>query len=253
MSGEVQWTSPVETPELPDNEVHIWRAPLEMDSATLIHLQRTLAKDEKARSERFIFDQDRNHFIAARGILREVLGRYLQRPPQTIDFVYGARGKPAISNGGSRHPICFNLSHSHGLAVIGIAREREIGIDIELMRPEFAGEEIARRYFSAKEVDELNRLPAELRTEGFFHCWTRKEAYIKAKGDGLYIPLESFDVSLTPGLPTELNSADRSLWSLHSFTPDPGYVGALVGEGNNWRSRYLNWTHGWDCPPPTSC
>ncbi|MGB8540676.1 MAG: 4'-phosphopantetheinyl transferase superfamily protein [Candidatus Acidiferrales bacterium] len=253
MSGEVQWTSPVETPQLPDSEVHIWRASLEMDSATLIRIRRTLAEDEKARSERFIFDRDRNHFIAGRGILRELVGRYLQRPPQTIDFVYGPRGKPALANGGSRHPICFNISHSHGLAVIGIAREREIGIDVELIRPEFTVEEIAKRYFSVKEVDELNTLPSELRPEGFFHCWTRKEAYIKAKGDGLHIPLDSFDVSLSPGLPAELNSPDRLRWSLRSFAPSPGYVGAIVGEGNNWRSRYLSWTYGWDCPTPTTC
>lgn len=242
MSADIQWIAPVETPELPDNEVHIWRASLEVDSTTLRGFEGQLADDERIRAERFIFDRDRNRFIAARGILRDALGRYLRRPPQSIDFVYGSRGKPAISNGGSRHPICFNLSHSHGLALIGITKKREIGIDVELMRSEFAGEEIARRYFSAKEIDELSRLPAGLRTEGFFHCWTRKEAYIKAKGDGLYIPLESFDVSLTPGLPAELNSADRSIWSLHSFPAGPGYVGAIIADGSNWQLRFFSWT-----------
>jgi 4'-phosphopantetheinyl transferase len=240
MSASVQWGAPVETPELPDNEVHIWRASLEVDSAGLRRFEGLLADDEKNRAERFIFHRDRNRFIAARGILRDVLGRYLQRPPQDIHFVYGPRGKPAIASGGARPSIHFNLSHAHGLAAIGVALERELGIDIELIRPEFAGEEIAKRYFSPKEVNELNRLPAELRTEGFFHCWTRKEAYIKAQGNGLSIPLQSFEVSLTPGLPAELNSADHSRWSLRSFAPNPGYVGAIVAEGSSWQLRYLS-------------
>jgi 4'-phosphopantetheinyl transferase len=240
MSASVQWLAPVETPELPENEVHIWRASLKVDSAALRRFEGLLADDEKIRAERFIFDRDRNRFIAARGILRDVLGRYLQRPPQDIDFVYGPRGKPAIASGGERPSIHFNLSHAHGLTAIGVARERELGIDIELIRPEFAGEGIAKRYFSPKEVNELNRLPTELRTEGFFHCWTRKEAYIKAQGDGLSIPLQSFEVSLTPGLPAELNSADGSRWSLRSFAPNSGYVGAIVVEGSSWQLRYLS-------------
>jgi 4'-phosphopantetheinyl transferase len=252
MSAEVHWVAPIETPELPVNEVHIWRASLEIDSAARRHFEGLLANDERIRAERFIFGRDRNRFIAARGILRDVLGRYLRCPPHTINFVYGPRGKPALSNGGLRHSICFNLSHSHGLAVMGITREREIGIDIELIRPEIAGEDIAKRYFSTREVDELNRLSPELRTEGFFHCWTRKEAYVKAQGDGLSIPLESFDVSLTPGLPAELNSADRSQWSLRSFAPAPDYVGAIIAEGSSWQLRYLSFAHREDHPVPTS-
>jgi 4'-phosphopantetheinyl transferase len=241
MNTTAEWLSPVETPALPDNAVHVWRALLEVDPSTLRRLKSTLAQNELERAERFIFDPDRNHFIAARGILRDVLGRYLQCAPKTIDFVYGARGKPAISSAGSRHPFCFNLSHSHGLAVIGIARKRELGIDVEMIRSEFASEEIAKRYFSAKEIDELCGLPVELQTEAFFLCWTRKEAYIKAKGDGLHIPLDSFDVSLTPGLSPELHTPDRSRWSLRSFSPGPGYVAAVVEEGNGSQLRYFSW------------
>ena len=150
MNTTAEWLSPVETLALPDDAVHVWRASLEVDPSTLRRLKSTLAQNELERAERFIFDQDSNLFIAARGILRDVLGRYLPCAPQMIAFVYGARGKPAISSGGSRHPLCFNLSHSHGLAVIGIAREREIGIDVEMIRPDFASGEIANRYFSAK-------------------------------------------------------------------------------------------------------
>jgi 4'-phosphopantetheinyl transferase len=241
MNTTVEWSSPVGTLSLSEDEVHLWRASLAVDPSALGHLKSTLAQNELERAERFIFDPDRDHFIAARGILRDVLGRYLQCAPQTIDFVYGARGKPAISNAGSRHPLRFNLSHSHGLAVIGIARERELGIDVEMIRPNFASEEIAKRYFSAKEIDELSGLPVELQTEGFFLCWTRKEAYIKATGEGLHIPLDSFDVSLTPGLRPELNSSDRSRWSLRSLVPGFGYVAAVVGEGSASQLRHFNW------------
>ena len=195
------------------------RFPVQDEPTILRSLEATLADEEKARAARFIFERDRDRFIAARGILRDLLGRYLRCAPQTIEFVYGPRGKPAVAGAAARPDICFNLSHSHGLAVVAIGREREVGIDVELIRPEFAGEEIAKRYFSAKEIAELSRLPAELRTEGFFLCWTRKEAYIKAKGDGLQIPLDSFDVSLSPGRPATLSSADESRWGIESFVP----------------------------------
>jgi 4'-phosphopantetheinyl transferase len=241
MNATVEWSPPAEERVLSSDATHVWRASLEIDPAILQRLKSTLAEDELGRAERFIFDQDRNRFIAARGILRDVLARYLQCSPQTIEFVYGARGKPAISSGSSPDPIRFNLSHSHSLALIGLARERELGIDVEMIRPEFASEQIAKRYFSAKEIDELSRLPTELRTEGFFLCWTRKEAYIKAKGEGLYIPLDSFDVSLTPGLPPELNSSDCSRWRLRSLSPESGYEAAIVEEGNSSQLRYFSW------------
>jgi len=245
MSTAAEWSSPMETPELAGNAIHVWRASMAMDSAALRRLESTLADHERARAERFHFERDRNRFIAARGFLRDLLGRYLQCAPQAIEFAYGPRGKPAIASHESRHPLRFNLSHSHELAVIGIKREREIGIDVELVRPEFAGEEIAKRYFSAKELDELSRLPAEVRTEGFFLCWTRKEAYIKARGDGLHIGLESFDVSLSPGKPATLSSADESRWSIESFVPslvdEPRYAAAVVAEGKDWTARYFEW------------
>jgi 4'-phosphopantetheinyl transferase len=241
MSTPIEWRPVHERPELTTDAIHVWRAALAVDPTTLQRLENLLADDERARAGRFIFQQDRDRFIAARGILRELLSTYLQCEPRNIGFSYGPRGKPAISSDGARYPLRFNLSHSHGLALIGVSREREIGIDVERIRPEFAGAEIAKRYFSAREILELGRLPVELRTEGFFLCWTRKEAYIKAEGDGLHIPLDTFDVSLTPDLPVELHSADQSRWTLRSLTPDPGYVAAVVGEGNGWKLSYFSW------------
>ncbi len=125
--------------------------------------------------------------------------------------------------------------------LIGIGRDREIGIDIEQMKVERAGEEIARRFFSAQEVEELRRLPADVRTEGFFLCWTRKEAYVKALGEGLRFPLDQFRVSLTPGEAAELNSKDQERWRLRSLAPHTGYAGAVVGEGQDWQLRQFHW------------
>lgn len=245
MNMMIKWSSPPETPELEGNAIHVWRAALAIDPADLQRLECTLTDDERVRAERFVLKRDRDRFIAARGILRELLARYLQCVPQAIDFVYGPHGKPAISHCGSRHPLSFNLSHSHGLALIGLGREREVGIDVELIRPEFAGEEIARRYFSAREIEELGRLSADLRPEGFFLCWTRKEAYIKAKGDGLHISLDSFDVFLSPGRPAILSVADESHWSIESFVPslvsEPRYVAAIVAEGKDFTPSYFEW------------
>ena len=245
MSAPIEWLPTSERTELGSDAIHVWRAPLAVDLAMLQNLGNTLADNERARAERFVFQEDRNRFIAARGILRDLLGRYLRCEPRNIEFVYGVRGKPAVASASSQPPIRFNLSHSHGLAVVAIGREREVGIDLELVRPGFAGEEIAKRYFSAKEFAELSRLPVELRTEGFFLCWTRKEAYIKARGDGLYIPLDSFDVSLTPGKPATLSSADESQWSIESFVPslvsEPGYEAAVVGQGKDWTVCYFEW------------
>lgn len=205
----------------------------------------SLAHDERARAERFIFESDRNHFIAARGFLRSLLGSYLRRPPKTIDFTYGPHGKPFVAASGSRPHISFNLSHSHGVALIAIACKRQVGVDIELIRPEFAGDEIAKRYFSPKEIDGLSKLPVELRAEGFFLCWTRKEAYAKARGDGLHVPLDSFNVSVSPDAPATLSSADESRWRMESFVPslvsEPSYIASVVGEGKDWRLRYFAW------------
>jgi 4'-phosphopantetheinyl transferase len=245
MKSTTEWSSPQATPELARGEIHVWRASLSTDEPTLRSLEATLADQERERARRFIFERDRDRYIAARGILRDLLGKYLRRAPQSIEFVYGPHGKPVVASAASRPAICFNLSHSHGLAVVAIGREREVGIDVELIRPEFAGEEIARRYFSAKEIDELSRLPAELRTEGFFLCWTRKEAYIKAKGDGLQIPLDSFDVSLSPGRPAMLSSVDEPRWGIKSFIPSLNselrYAAAVVAEGKDWTARYFEW------------
>ena len=235
------WSSAPATLELSEDEVHIWRASLRPAPEVLQRLDATLAPDEESRAARFVFPEDRDDFIAARGILRELLGAYLMQPPASLEFQYGPRGKPALQTGDADRSIRFSVSHSHGLALYAFAHRHELGVDLEMIQPDFGGEEVAERFFSRRELAELKVLPAELRAEGFFACWTRKEAYVKARGEGLQIPLDSLDVSLTPGRPAELHSSDSARWSLHSFQPAPRFIAAVVGEGRGWRLRHFEW------------
>jgi 4'-phosphopantetheinyl transferase len=225
---------------LAPDEIHVWRANLDFEPASLRALETTLAPAEQARADRFRFPQDRNAFIATRGILRELLGKYVSRAPAELVFDYAGRGKPSL-HAAPDQAIQFNVSRSHDLALLAFTSRRSVGIDVELVRPDFAATEIAQRYFSPQEIEELKSLPPQSLAEGFFLCWTRKEAYVKARGEGMQIPLNSFGVSLTPGQPARLESTDSARWSLHSITPDPRYVGALVAEGKDPRIVYLDW------------
>jgi 4'-phosphopantetheinyl transferase len=241
MSDFNSWEASAERLELDADEIHVWRASLDCDETLVSKLEATLASVEKARADRFVFQRDRNAFIAARGILRELLGRYVNRDAAHLEFDYGAQGKPSLRAESSQKLVRFNVSHSHGMALLAFALDRHVGVDVELIRPDFAGERIAERFFSPQEVAELRSLPPTLQDEAFFLCWTRKEAYIKARGEGLQIPLTSFHVSLTPGKPELVQAADSSRWSLRSLRPGPRYVGAVVGEGRDWRLRGREW------------
>jgi len=224
------------------DEIHVWRARLDCEAAILKQFEATLAPDERDRARRFHFERDRDSYTASRGLLRELLARYVGRAPAEIEFEYSALGKPSLRATHSEQPIRFNVSHSHGMALFAFALGRDVGVDVELLRPDFGGMDIAERFFSPQEVAELRMLPDALRAEGFFLCWTRKEAYVKARGEGLHIPLDRFHVSLTPGQPEKLHTADSARWSLRSFRPDPKYVGALVAESGEWHLRLLDWT-----------
>jgi 4'-phosphopantetheinyl transferase len=225
---------------LGEKEIQVWRAWLDCGETALRRFEAILAPEERARAGRYIFPSDRNRFIAARGILRELLGKYLNRSPAELEFHYHPQGKPFL--GRQFHsPIQFNISHSHGLALLAFTPGPQLGVDVELVRPDFAGDEIAERFFSREEVRELKALPPALRAQGFFRCWTLKEAYVKARGEGLNIPLDSFHVCFTPGQPERLKSDDTARWSLRSLDPDPGYAGALVVEGPAGEPSYWEW------------
>ena len=224
----MDWLKATEPFKIASLEFHVWRVCLDVPSITLERLLSFLSSEEKARAERFVFPRDKEHFIMARGTLRELLGRYLDEAPEKIKLWTNVWGKPSLTESGRRGAIYFNLSHSHGMAAYVFSLEGQVGIDIEKVRPEVGSEEIAQRYFSPSEIRELSSLPLELRAEGFFLCWTRKEAYIKARGEGMRIPLRSFEVSLTPGEPAVLRSHDGEKWSLYSLTPFPDFVAACV-------------------------
>jgi 4'-phosphopantetheinyl transferase len=209
-------------------------------------LQYTLAPDEQTRAERFYFQKDRERFIVARGLLRVILSRYLDTTPSQLRFRYGLYGKPSLVTTPGQDTVNFNSSRSRGLTLYAIARNREVGIDLEYMRTDFACEQVAEQFFSSREKATLRAFPTGMKHEAFFTCWTRKEAYIKARGKGLSLPLNQFDVSVTPGEPALLvntrgDSQETSRWSLQELRPRTGYMAALAVEGHDWRLSCWDW------------
>jgi 4'-phosphopantetheinyl transferase len=240
------WSIPTAPVTLADDEVHIWRASLKQPTLHVQTLFRTLTPDERERAGRFHFEKDRDHFTVARGLLRAILGLYLYEAPERLRFTYSSYGKPCLSEQFQTSHLTFNVSHAHEIVVYALTRARNIGVDIEHHRPDVAGEEIAERFFSANEVRALFALPGDQRAQAFFNCWTRKEAYIKARGEGLSHPLDQFDVSLAPGEPAALletrgDSRELSRWTICAFTTEADYSGALAVEGHGLRFKYWRW------------
>jgi 4'-phosphopantetheinyl transferase len=205
-------------------------------------LAQLLNQEELARAARFHFSRDHNRFVVARAALRVILGRYLKTNPAKIQFSYSAYGKPGLAGDHSESELQFNLGHSHEIAIYAFSHRRQLGIDIEHVRPEVAGEEIAERFFAAEEVATLREVPSRLRTEAFFNCWTRKEAYIKARGEGLTFPLADFAVSMTPGESARLLTVrdapqEAARWFLRELNPGAGYMAALAVEGSGWELK----------------
>jgi 4'-phosphopantetheinyl transferase len=228
--------------QLSVDEVHIWHALLE--ERLTDRLQIVLSEDERARADRFHFKRDRNHFIVARGLLRTILASYLKVKPIDLMFRYGEKGKPTLMDESGDKSVKFNLAHSQGIALFAFSRNREIGVDLEFIRDDLAGEDVAERFFSQTEVTALKEISPEKRTQAFFNCWTRKEAYIKACGEGLSMPLNEFDVSLVPGdaaalLKTHRDPKEALRWSMQSIPVETGYVAALVVEGSDVRPRHF--------------
>ena len=184
-----------------------------------------------------------------------LLGGYLGQDPPHLRFTYGLHGKPALATDTGRAALRFNVSHSHGLALYAITGGREVGVDVERIRPEIAQEKIAERFFFSREVTVLRALPPLLQAPAFFACWTRKEAYMKAKGDGLALPLDQFEVSLAPGEPAALlrtawDPQEAACWALQDLAPAPGYRAAVAVAGHDWHltcwdgpAAYLNVSH----------
>jgi 4'-phosphopantetheinyl transferase len=211
-------------------------------------LRETLDADELARVRRFHFQEDRDRYIAAHGVLRGILARYLRTEPGALRFDYGPQRKPHLTSAPDQDSIQFNLAHSHELALVAVARERDVGVDLEYIRAEVATEPLAERFFSPQEVAALRGLPEAQQAEAFFWAWTRKEAYLKARGEGLTSSLSHFAVSLAPEEPAKLlwvqgDEQEAGRWSLRHLEPGPGYAGALVAEGAGWELTCWQFTH----------
>jgi 4'-phosphopantetheinyl transferase len=242
-----KWHSPPAELTLGPDEVHVWRVVLDQTDEVVERLGAVLSVDERARAKRITIAGPRRRFIVGRVALREILGRYASIPPSEVRFCYGRRGKPALDLEGT--VLRFNLSHSGDLALVAIALGREIGVDVERVRVDRDFERIATRFFSKVEVATLLAFSPAERTEAFYRCWTRKEAYIKAIGEGLAIPLDSFDVVFAPDAPAALlaNRLDPDQvhqWSMTALDPDPGYAGAVVVEGDGRLSGLFDYRAG---------
>ena len=223
------------------NDVQVWRGYLDQPPATVDRLSELLSDDEHSRANRFHFEIDRKHFIVARGYLRTLISRYQEIPPAEIQFSYTSHGKPLlVTTNPQLQPFHFNLAHSGGLAVYAFTRIGEVGIDVERIRPDVTGDEIAKRFFSPTECACLETLSKESRHHAFFNCWTRKEAFIKAIGIGLSLPLDQFDVTLAPGEPAQLlrtrwNESEAARWSLKVIDVGPDYAAAVAVAGHDWQ------------------
>ena len=226
---------------MPAEEVHVWRATLDRPAGEIAWLGQRLSPEEEERAERFYFERDRRRFVVGRGILRVILGRYLAMAPGAIQFEYGPQGKPALAPGCGGGSLAFNLSHSHDLALYAFAQRRAVGVDVERVRPMPDAVRIARRFFSPREVAAVQAAPAERRETVFFEIWTRKEAYIKALGEGLSRPLAGFSVDLrskrAPLQEVKGDAAEAGRWRLLPLSPDAAYVAAVAVEGDGWRLR----------------
>ncbi|MEZ4646802.1 MAG: 4'-phosphopantetheinyl transferase superfamily protein [Chloroflexota bacterium] len=234
------WQTPPVDLTLPPDAVHVWRAHLEPGQRVVDELAHVLAADEQARAARFYFERDRRRYIVGRGVLRTIIGRYLAVPPQSIQFTYTAHGKPELAAAMGFPTFAFNVSHSQTLALFAFSWGRVLGVDIEFARDLQDAKDIARINFSPREFAVFCQLSPAQQQEAFFNCWTRKEAFIKAIGEGLSYPLHQFDVTFVPGEAAKLvyvaeDAAEAARWRLLALHPHPQYKAALIVRDHAWQ------------------
>jgi 4'-phosphopantetheinyl transferase len=245
VGNSVSWLPSPELLMLKNNEVHVWRASLEVRASLAKTLNQILSDDELSRAKRFHFQKDRDHYIIARGLLRTILGKYLRMKPEELRFCYGPFGKPSLEEK-IGDTLRFNASRSHGLALFAFSLHRDMGVDLEYIRSGFSFENIAGQFFAQRETDALNSLPEHLRQEAFYTLWTRKEAYLKAQGLGLSADMNQYDVLTGAGCPEQISKVDassgeKSPWVLMHLAVSPGYASAVAVKGQDLHFKYWQW------------
>ena len=242
------WTEPPTRLTIQEDEVHVWRADLQAPGSVGEQLAAALDDAESRQAQRFRFARHRDRFMARRAMRRWILARYLQIEPAALELDFAQYGKPLL---GSRYgsDLRFNCSHSENLALLAISRGRDVGVDLERIKPDFSDDAIPERFFTPREAALLRALPAQQQADAFFELWVRKEAYVKARGMGLSLALDSFeiplgDVELVRQLHAAPQSAGAGPWTMMAFRPAPAYPAALVVQGHACTLR--GWT--WSCP-----
>ena len=228
------------------DEVHVWRARTGWRPADIDALSEILAPDERQKAARFYFPIDRERHVIGRAMVRVLLGHLIGATPDDLRFSYNGFGKPYLADDAREPRLEFNVSHSGDLILVGLSFGRAIGVDVEQIRGERDVDGIAGHFFSAREQADLAALDPALRHDAFFSCWSRKEAFIKARGEGLSLPLDQFDVSLVPGEPARLlatrpDPAEAAKWTMRNLDAGPGHKAALVVEGAGWTLKTWEW------------
>ena len=241
MAPAETWERPSTFPPLLPDEVHVWRVSLREQLDSPADYRQILSSDELERADRFLLSEHGERFVATRGILRVLLGRYLAKSPHDFTFCYNDQGKPSLLAFADSN-VEFNLAHSGDFAFYAFSIGRRLGTDVEGGDREVAYEKVSRRFFSQREVADMDSLPAEDRRAAFFTCWTRKEAYLKAIGTGLSAGLAGFSVSLKPGEPARLvevkaDESEAQRWRMENLTAGEGYAAALCVQGEDWQLR----------------
>jgi 4'-phosphopantetheinyl transferase len=245
---EIQWNTPPTGWPLNETEVHVWAAALDVSPDRISAFETTLSPDERYRAGRFHFERDQRHFISGRARLRTILGSYLQIKPEDLQFEYSARGKPALAHPFNRHKLHFNLAHSDGLLLVAVSQLCPLGVDVERTKWIENTEDLVSRFFSPSEAADFHALPDARRMNAFFNLWTRKEACLKATGDGLSGQLQEMRVSFLPGEPARVLSTPldtphpAGAWTLHELKPAPGYIAALAMTEQPLKLSCWHWT-----------
>ncbi|MDJ0533219.1 MAG: 4'-phosphopantetheinyl transferase superfamily protein [Xenococcaceae cyanobacterium MO_207.B15] len=240
------WQNPSPNLTLLNDEIHLWRANLNLSPQHIEQLETTLSEDEQLRANRFRFPNHRRRFVAARGILRQLLGFYLQTSGDIVSFTYNLKGKPQLAPDFSNTNLEFNISHSQDLALYSFNRDQIIGIDLEYLRDNVDYENIAQRFFCQREFNLITTCPKQQQLARFYQLWTAKEAYLKATGEGLAGGLETLEINFDSAgniylykIKNQKNLAHQ--WSLYNFIPETNFIATIALSGKEKKLTAINY------------